>query len=339
MNGPEDLIRSTRFRTEREADWQRLERIVALTERNGVRALEFQDARDLAPLYRQAMNSLSAARAISLDRALLDYLEALCCRAYLAVYAPQETLAGLVGRFLVREAPRAVRRTLLQLAIALLAMGAGVVAAYLLCMEDMTWFNTFVPGDLAAGRGPASSRAELLDMLYERQDGVYGQLAAFSSFLFSHNAQIAFLCFSMGVFVCLPSLLLCIYNGLIVGAFAALYADRGLGYDFFAWLSVHGVTEIGAILIASAGGFRLGFAVLFPGRLSRRDALRRQGPDAATLAAVAVLMLFAAAGLEGFARQLILDPELRIGIGWSVGATWAMYFGFAGLRRRPAEVR
>ena len=55
-------IRSTRFRAEREADWKRLEEIIARCERSGVRSLSFDDARDLAILYRQAMNSLSVAR-------------------------------------------------------------------------------------------------------------------------------------------------------------------------------------------------------------------------------------------------------------------------------------
>ena len=63
-----DAIRSTRFRTEREADWKRLDEIVTRTERTGVRSLDFDDARDLAVLYRQAMNSLSVARSISARR-------------------------------------------------------------------------------------------------------------------------------------------------------------------------------------------------------------------------------------------------------------------------------
>ena len=101
----EATIRSARFRAEREADWKRLEGIVARTERDGVRQLSFEDARDLAVLYRQAMNSLSVAREISLDRSLLDYLEVLCARAYLAVYAPQESLGGLLRRTLVYSIP------------------------------------------------------------------------------------------------------------------------------------------------------------------------------------------------------------------------------------------
>lgn len=52
------------------------------------------------------MNSLSVARDISLDRALIAYLESLCARAYLVVYAPQESLGGLMSRLLLHGIPR-----------------------------------------------------------------------------------------------------------------------------------------------------------------------------------------------------------------------------------------
>ena len=80
MQETAELIRSSRFRAEREADWRRLEALVARAERGGVHGMDFADARDLAELYRQAATSLAVAREISLDRALLDYLEALTAR-------------------------------------------------------------------------------------------------------------------------------------------------------------------------------------------------------------------------------------------------------------------
>jgi len=105
--------------------------------------------------------------------------------------------------------------------------------------------------------------------------------------------------------------------------------------DIFGWLSIHGVTELAAIIIATAGGFRLGLAVLFPGQLTRRAALRQEGRDAAKLAIMAALMLVAAAVLEGFGRQLIVDRDLRIFIGWGIGLLWFLYFWRTGRASEP----
>ena len=114
------VIRSARFRAEREADWRALETIVTKAEKKGMRALTLAEAEELASLYRQAMNSLSVARAISMDKALLVYLEALCARAYLVVYAPQESVAGTLARLLTVGIPQAARRAALPVFIGFL---------------------------------------------------------------------------------------------------------------------------------------------------------------------------------------------------------------------------
>ena len=328
----EATIRSARFRAEREADWKRLDEIVTTTEKRGVRSLDFDDAQDLAVLYRQAMNSLSVARSISLDRSLLVYLEALCSRAYLAVYAPQDTVGGLIGRTLVYSIPRAVRRSAIPLALGFLALTLGFITGYLLFFEDPTWYNTFMPESLAGRRGISSTAEQLLSVIYQTDDPDLDGLGAFAAYLFSHNTRIAIFAFSLGVMVCLPSFALATYNGLILGVFYALHVDRGIGWDLFGWLSIHGVTELSAIAVATAGGFRLGLAVLFPGSLRRRDALKREGRDAVLLAIMAAIMLVAAGLLEGFGRQLVQDRDTRIIIGWGIGALWLAWVLLCGRR-------
>ncbi|MEP1694941.1 MAG: stage II sporulation protein M, partial [Paracoccaceae bacterium] len=76
-----------------------------------------------------------------------------------------------------------------------------------------------------------------------------------------------------------------------------------------------------------------GFAVLFPGQYSRKEALHRAGRDAVKLAIVASLMLFVAAFLEGFGRQLIQDNFARYVIGWGIGLLWLTWFA-SGRRRK-----
>lgn len=325
-------LRSARFRAEREADWKRLDKLVRVVERSGPHTLSYQDAKDLSSLYRQAANSLSVARETSLDAAMLDYLDALVARAYLAVYAPQERLGGLIHRFLTKGAPQAMRRSALFIGLGFLAMFLGALAGYLLFFEDPAWYNVFLPADLAGGRGPESSTAYLRGVIYD-DDAADGGLGAFASFLFSHNTRVAIFVFGLGIFACAPAFLLTFYNGLIFGAFYALHVDRGLGFDLAGWLSIHGVTELSAICIAAGGGLQLGAAVLFPGTTTRADALRRAGRDAVKLAIVAAIMLLAAALLEGFGRQLVQDRTARLVIGWGIGALWLSWFVFGGRQR------
>ncbi|AJC81700.1 hypothetical protein IE4803_PA00055 (plasmid) [Rhizobium etli bv. phaseoli str. IE4803] len=325
-----DMLRSARFRMEREAHWRQLDELVTRAEKGGAATLGYDEVRNLASGYRQAMNSLSVARDISLDRALIAYLESLCARAYLVVYAPQESLGGLISRLLVHGIPQAVRRSALPLFIGFLALILGAAAGYKLFTHDPSWFYTFVPPEMADQRTPGASADYLRSTIYGNEGHESDKLAAFSAFLFSHNTSIIVLTFALGVFVSVPSFILTFYNGLILGAFFAMFSGKGLGYDVFAWLSIHGVTELAAIAIACAGGARLGLAVLLPGARTRREALRHQAHDAVKLAILAALMLVAAAVIEGFLRQLIQDPVWRLTIGWGMGAFWASWLLLGG---------
>lgn len=332
MSEAEGLIRSARFRQERQEDWQRLEALVAKAEKSGAKSLNFEEARDLAALYRQATMSLAIAREISLDKALLAYLEALAARAYLSVYAQQEPLGGIFGRFFKSSAPQSMRRSWFFILLGFLAMGLGALVGYLLYFDSPDWFYVFVPGDLAGGRGPDASTSYLRSIIYDEDPDADG-LGGFATYLFSHNTRVAIFVFGLGVFACAPAFLLTFYNGLILGAFMALHVDRGLGWDLGGWLSIHGVTELSAICIACGGGLQMGAAVLFPGDHTRVEALRLAGRDALKLALVASIMLVAAAFLEGFGRQLVQEMEARFLIGWGIGLAWLAWFAFGGRSR------
>lgn len=332
MEQQTDLIRSARFRKEREADWVRLEALVTKAESQGLRRMSFGEARDLAALYREATTSLAIAREISLDKGLLLYLEALTARAYLSVYAPQESARGVIARFMRKSGPVAMRKSWFFVLLGFLSMGLGGLAGYLLYFDDPAWFYVLMPPELGGGRGPDATTDYLRSVIYQDDPDGSG-LGAFATYLFSHNTRIAIFVFGLGVFLCAPAILLTFYNGLIIGVFVGLHVDRGLGWDLFGWLSIHGVTELSAICIACGGGIQLGAAVLFPGQYTRAESLRIAGRDAAKLAIVAALMLIAAAFLEGFGRQLIQDVDQRLLIGWSIGALWLAWFTLVGKQR------
>ena len=74
-------LKSSQFRKEREASWRELDALVARMEQRSGVALEPSELMRLPTLYRAALSSLSVARAISLDRSLLGYLENLANRA------------------------------------------------------------------------------------------------------------------------------------------------------------------------------------------------------------------------------------------------------------------
>jgi uncharacterized membrane protein SpoIIM required for sporulation len=325
-------LKSASFRAEREASWRELEAIVGRLEARGPRALSPEELARLPALYRGALSSLSVARAISLDQNVLDYLESLSGRAYLAVYATRRRLGEALADFFVRRFPRAVRAHAAHLALAAALLVLGAATGFALTSRDAERFYAFVAPAYAQGRGPASSTESLREVLYSDRDAAL-MVKSFAMFLFQHNARIGLLAFAVGFAGGVPAALLLFSNGLVLGAFAALYAGRGLGVEFFAWVLPHGVTELTAVALCGAAGLALGQALVFPGREERLAGLARRGREAGVVALGAVALFFAAALVEGVFRQLVHAVPVRYAVALgSAAVVWA-WLALAGRER------
>lgn len=327
-------LKSWRFRAEREQDWRRLDALLTKAEAGGAAKLKRDELLEIPLLYRQALSSLSVARSISLDQSLTAYLESLCTRGYFFVYGARTRLPERLARFFLRDWPAAVQALWRETLVALVISVIATAVSFYLVRHDPDWFHSFVDPALAAGRDPSATTASLRQTLYHPPDEANG-LSMFATFLFTHNAQIALSAFALGFALCLPTAVLMVMNGGMLGAFLALFASRNLGVEAGGWLMIHGTTELFAIVLAGAAGFSIGWAVAFPGERSRIDAAAEAGRRAATAMAGVVCMLFVAGVLEGFGRQLITNDLARYVIAGSVLLFWLTYFYWP-RRRRPA---
>ena len=324
-------LRSDRFRLERETDWRRLEGIVAALEKNRLRRISDEDLLDLPVLYRKAASSLAVARETSLDAGTLAYLESLARRAWFQVHGPRTGLVHWLRRFLGGGWSAAVQAIWLEICIALAVMVAGALVGYLLTARDNDWYYSLVPGMFADERRPGASR-EVLQRSLSGTDGESEGLASFAAFLFSNNAGVAIMAFALGFAFGIPTLLLLVYNLAVLGAMLWLFTDQGLAFDFLAWLSVHGTTELLAILLSGAAGLHIGRSMAFPGERSILDAAADSGRCAAQVMAGVVLMMVVAGLLEAFARQLVEPSWARLAIGLGMLTFWLLYL--LGFRRR-----
>jgi uncharacterized membrane protein SpoIIM required for sporulation len=326
-------LKSFHFRREREATWRALEEVVDRAEKRGVQALSSAELVRLPSLYAATLSSLSVARSISLDRNVVEYLESLAGRAYFLVYGARTNFWEAMAEFFAWRLPAAVRRLKLPFAIALTAFLAGVAAGYILTAANADWFYSFVDEDLAGGRTPTASTEFLRDGLFDEDTGDASALSFFATYLFTHNAKIGMLCFALGFALGLPTIILLVQNGLMLGAFYALYVSRGLGLELGGWLFIHGVTELLAIVLCGAAGLALGGAVAFPGAHSRLANLAATGRLAARVVIGAVGLLLVAGLLEGLGRQLVTDTSVRYAIAATTAVAWCLYFGFTGRDR------
>jgi uncharacterized membrane protein SpoIIM required for sporulation len=330
----EATLKSTVFRKERESKWRALESLVGRVERHGIHNLSSEETLKLQSLYRVALSSLSVARNISLDQAVLTYLEALSARAYFCVYGPRERFFTVFLTFFQRQFPAAIRALSGPIFLSAAVLFAGIGTGFALTFNELDWFYAFVSEDMASGRTPTTPAEDLKAGLFSTHASVKDKLHVFASFLFTHNAKIGFLAFALGFAFGIPTVILLFYNGLALGAFIALFVSKSLGVEFLGWLTIHGTTELLAVIICGGAGLAIGGAAIFPRRRTRLNSLTHQGRMSGLIVIGTVILFFAAGILEGFGRQLIVSTVDRYLIGATALALWLAYFLSSGKGRQ-----
>ena len=322
-------LKSQRFREAREGDWKTLSGALDKVEKKGLGAFSIDEILNLPLLYRSAVSSLSMATSISLDRNLIAYLQALCARAYVYIYGPHTRLKDMLGAYFGRAWPRGVRTLRPEIGLSFVAAVIGLIVGWLMCAHDSTWYGTFV-GGMAEGRDVTASAKDLKATLGSGEGDLHDHLPAFAAMLMTHNTQVCIAAFAFGAIFGLPTLGLMLFTGAQMGAMLWLFYSKGLGFDFTAWLMIHGTTELSAIIISGGCGFHIARRLMFPGDETRRQALIEAGRLTGTVMIGAALMLIVAGCLEGIGRQTILNPFVRMAVGLVMLTLWLIYFVLVG---------
>ena len=316
--------------------WEKLESLLDKAEAQGLRRLGLEEARALGRLYRAVSSDLLWVRARSGSAEVSEYLNDLVGRAYALTYPGQRPRLSDVWGFVARGFPALLRQEWRMYVASLLLFLAGMGFGYLGMLVDPDAAPYLVPAQHLS-MDPverAADEAKGEGMTVEQQ-------AHFSSFLFTHNIQVAFLAFALGITVGVGTALMLFVNGLLLGALAQVYTAKGMAGWFWAWILPHGIPEITAICIAGAAGFVIARGQVAPRGLPRGLALRQEAVRAVKLL-FGTLALFVLAGLiEGTVSQLHppkLSVAFKVSFALSVGVGVYAYLCSAWMRgERDAE--
>lgn len=314
--------------------WEELEQLVQQV-RRAPRSLTPQNLTRLDVLYRRATIHLSQVATRTSDRRLVAYLNDLVGSAHGLIYLPpkQSVLAGL-REFLLEGFARVLARHWKAHAVSAGLLFGGALLAYLLSISDPLANYALWPREDV--RQPGSTPEQLLEVLRGNRDGSGGEKFAFASFLFVHNLKVGLLAMALGVLAGIPTSLLMIYNGMILGVFVAIHLRAGINAEMWAWILPHGVTEIGAIILCGGIGLILGKAIVSPGLETRTEALRKAGEEAGLTVLGVGGMLCAAAVIESFLRQSHLSTGARLTFAGVSALFWVGFFVHGGVRERAA---
>jgi uncharacterized membrane protein SpoIIM required for sporulation len=286
--------------------WDTLERLLNKAEASGLRSLSLDEARQLSRLYRGTSSDLLWVRSRAGSADVSEYLNDLVGRSYALTYPGRRARWADVWGFLSRGFPVLMRQEIRAFLAACLLTFGGFGFGYLGMIFDPHAAEYLVP-----------EQHQKLDPKERARDAAKGEVAgpdqqaAFASFLFTHNIEVAMLCFALGITVGVGTAVLLFINGLMLGSLAEVYASKAMTGWFWAWILPHGIPELTAICISGAAGFVLARGLAAPSGLTRRVALRKEAVVAVQMM-LGTLALFVLAGLiEGSISQ-IHPPKLSV---------------------------
>ena len=327
------------FVAARRPRWRELEQLLAVIADAPARQLGRDTILELVRLYRLACSDLNQARTYTANPELLGQLNQLVGRAYRVVYGQAGQERGgrwaALRRFLVEEAPASFRSERRWVLGAALALVLGAVSGLLAVLGDPGNAPALIPQEFFT-QSPAQRVAEI-EGKEERVDSLH-HAAAFGSFLYTHNIQVSFLAFSLGALTLIGGWLLLFYNGLILGAVAAMYLHDGVGTFFVAWVGPHGALELPAIVFAAAAGLRMGQALLLPGDSGAGAAVRAAFTPVWRILLTAALVLVAAGLIEGSFSQFsakTVPYALKIAVAATLFSALCLWLFRAPRRSRP----
>jgi uncharacterized membrane protein SpoIIM required for sporulation len=311
------------FITAHRGGWEDLESLVRRAGQDP-RGLTAEEIERLGQLYRHVTSDLAVARRdFPLDQAT-RYLNDLAARAHPLLYRAPAGAWRRLGHFFLLEFPRLFR-----------SAGPFVLVAFLMFMLPA------LAGYLVASANPGAAEKLLPDTVTRtvRQGHLWTSISAnerpvASSFIMTNNIRVAILSFAGGILLGTLAAYVLVSNGLSLGAIMGYTQAYGLAADLGAFVSPHGYLELSVIFISGGAGLQLGWAVLSPGLLSRRDALGQAAQRAAQLLLGAVPLLVVAGLIEGFVSPSGLPDVLKYTFGLATGCLLYWFLLTAGRPRR-----
>ncbi len=311
----------SRFVNDRKDNWQRLEDLLLLADMSSLRGLSKSEVREFGKLYRRAASDLAIARSETRDPKLVNYLNSLVIRAHGKIYRAESQGANLILNFFAKDFPQTFRRNSRYFAVAFAIFAGFAVLGFAVTWRDLD-FSQFVYADVRD-----SVRAGDMWWLKLNEGNQIG-----ASAILSNNILVTIRVFAMGALFGIGAFYDLAFEGARLGSiFAVCYKiDAAFGNALASFVVGHGVIELSCIYFCGGAGMMIGYAMINPGDLTRAQALKKKGLEAARIVIGCAFLLVIAGIIEGFLSPAALPPAVKFGTGILTGIAMYSYLFLVG---------
>lgn len=289
------------FVAKRRDSWRELERLLLVGKELHRRPA--QDISRAASLYRSVCADLMRARAV-FGPELVRYLDGLAGRSHNLLYGTRAYRIAGLWELLASKFPRTLRRRWRLFAVANGLFYLPLILGLLATLVSVDFAETILPPSALAGM------ESMYEQGFDSGRDIHAD-SAMAGFYVFNNVGIAFRCFATGILFGLGSLFYAIYNGLMIGVVFGWVIRAGHGGNIMTFVCGHGPFELTAIVIATAAGLQMGWALVKTEGRTRMGSLRSQAQELGHLIVGAAAMLIIAALVEGYWSPSGVPRELK----------------------------
>ncbi|MHA7136379.1 stage II sporulation protein M [Rossellomorea arthrocnemi] len=241
-------------------------------------------------LYQKAAQNLSYSQTYFPAEEVTDYLNGLVSKSHNLLYKDQISSGKQIRHFFSTTFIGLLLEQWKFVVAAMLLFTIGALGAFISVVNDPLHLYSILPAEMSQGVDPSN--------LGKSEGRVDSSLM--SAAIMTNNIKVAFLAFAGGVTFGLLTVYMLVYNGIIVGALAAVFWHQGMSYEFWAYIVPHGMIELTAIFIAGGAGLLMGYKLFVPGRFTRGYQLKQQANRSVQLLLGTVPLFVIAGIIEGF---------------------------------------
>jgi uncharacterized membrane protein SpoIIM required for sporulation len=265
-------------------------------------------ADELANDYISVTDDLAYASTFYPDSNTTRYLNQLSRSFHSGIYRNKKESASRIIGFFTTEIPRAVFESHRQLLYSFLFFLIAVVIGLVSSAYDHN-FPRIIMGD-------GYVNMSLKNIRHGDPMGVYKSMEPGGMFLgiAINNIFVSLKGFVLGIFLSIGSVYFIIENGVMVGAFVSMFAQKGLTQVALLSIFLHGALELSAIVIAGGAGITVGNSILFPGTYTRTESLAKAAKRGLKIMVGLIPVFIIAAIFESFVTRHYQDMPVALSL-------------------------
>jgi uncharacterized membrane protein SpoIIM required for sporulation len=282
-------MRETDFINQNKAKWKEFEKQLKVSKK---------DPEKLGRLFIETTDDLSYSRTFYPNRSVRVYLNSIAQQVFLSIYRNKKSKGSKILNFWRTALPEAMWENRKQLLLAFVIFFAGLAIGLVSGIYDPDYISQMFGG------------IDVDDFM-----DYYKNPEPFQWFLELawNNIRISFLTFVLGIVFGFGAAFIVFYNAIRLGVFFAFFIAKGLFWESFYTVMLHGTLELSMIVLAGCAGLALARGIIAPGSYPRLQALVMSARSGIKIMLGVSALLLVAAFIEAFVTRHMDAPNLLRG--------------------------